>query len=104
MAFRLRTTPQAERDIVEAAAFIANDSPERARRWFVGIKSRLREIPQAPLAFPIVPEAQEIGVELRQARFHSHRIIFRVDAAARVVDVLRVHHAARRDLRSEDLP
>jgi plasmid stabilization system protein ParE len=48
-------------------------------------------------------EAEDFGLDLRQLVFKSHRIVFRIDEAARIVRVLRVIHGARLLLTPEDL-
>ena len=103
MAFRVVVRPLALRDLDETALYIAaQGNPERAARWRDEAFDRIDELAEMPTRHARCPESNELGVELRQFHHHSHRVIFRV--VGDTVEVLRVYHAARRDLRSEDLP
>ena len=75
--FRVRITRTAERDLEEAWAFIAQDSPEEAER-FVG---RLEE------------QIESLGTRYRHLVYGNYRTEFRIPG--KVVYVLRVIHGAR---------
>lgn len=91
-------------DIDEASEIIAQDAPRRANDWYRGVKRAISGLSEMPHRFSTCPEAPEIGADIRQFHYHSHRVIFRVIEAERVVQVLRVYHGSRRALDSRSLP
>lgn len=104
MAFRVLLDPLAVTDIDETTLYIAErGDPERALAWKSGVYKAIRALRVSPLSCVMVPEAERLGVEYRQIRYHSHRIVFLVDEEERTVYVARVYHSARRALRISDL-
>ena len=65
MAFEVKVTEPAERDIDEASAYIALDSPSSAQKWSQELW--LREMPGR---FPVIHEAEALGFPYRSA-LHS---------------------------------
>lgn len=66
-------------------------------------KALILSLQEMPGRFPVIPEAEELGLPYRSALHHSHRVIFRVDAEKNTVYVVRVYHGARRPLTPEDV-
>jgi plasmid stabilization system protein ParE len=96
-------TPAAEYDIAEAFAYIQARSPENAERWVRGLYKLVHKLESMPKRCGRAREADDLGLDLRQLVFKSHRIVFRIDEAACVVRVLRLFHGARLGLSLEDL-
>ncbi len=105
MAYRVTLSPQARSDAREAAAFIRDQAgPDQARRWKNGLLDAIASLSEMPLRCAVAPESQELGAQMRQLVYYSHRVLFRVIEAPPRVEVLRVYHSARAPLRLEDLP
>jgi plasmid stabilization system protein ParE len=101
MAYRVEITPEAEADLDEGYRYIARDSQSRALRWwqrFYDVAERLALFPEA---YTFSPENDSVPFEVRQKLFGNYRILFTIDGE-RVV-ILRIRHAARLPLQSEEL-
>jgi plasmid stabilization system protein ParE len=105
--YQVVITDPAENDIETAYRWWRdNRSAEQATRWYrqlIPAIATLREMPDR------CPFAAEMGIHplgLRELHFGigrrpTHRIIFTIEEF--VVTIIRVRHAAQRDLRLEDL-
>jgi plasmid stabilization system protein ParE len=103
MIYDVIVTPAAEYDIAEAFAYIHARAPENAKRWIRGLYKLVGKLELMPKRCGRAREADDLGLDLRQVVFKSHRIVFRIDEASRVVRVLRVFHGARLGLSREEL-
>ncbi|MDB5320914.1 MAG: Plasmid stabilization system protein [Phycisphaerales bacterium] len=103
MIYDVVVTAAAEDDIAEAFAYIQARSPENAERWLRGLYKLVHKLESLPKRCGRAREADELGMDLRQLVFKSHRIVFRIDEAAGTVRVLRVFHGARLGLSREEL-
>jgi plasmid stabilization system protein ParE len=110
MAYRVDLTPQAISDIEAALQYIGQAAPTRIERWLLGLVDSVRLLEEMPERFPVVPESEELGREIRQVLYGKrtgiYRIIFRVyekTPGEGIVRVLSVRHGARDRLRPEDL-
>ncbi len=110
MAYKVRLTRPAEADAYAAYECIREDAPAAAERWLHGLFHAVFSLEDMPTRCPLIPEADEFGVEiwhlLYGKRSGIHRIIFDIeessDEGARV-RVLRIWHGARDRIRIEDL-
>ena len=88
--------PQARLDIAEQARWIANDSPEAARRFLKALEvtlSMLSEMPSAGAERHFKNPALQ-GIRMLPVRgFDRHLIFYRPTADA--IELIRVYHAAR---------
>ncbi|MDI6738994.1 MAG: type II toxin-antitoxin system RelE/ParE family toxin [Candidatus Edwardsbacteria bacterium] len=89
-------TAQAHLDAIHA--YIAQDSPEYARRMVDRLTRRSQQIVRFPLSGRRVPE-YDVN-QIREVIEGPYRIIYRI--TYRQVDVLAVIHAARNVLGMED--
>ncbi len=105
MGYRVKITNAALGDAQEYVDFIqhANKEPEAAEKWFRGLVNTILSLEQLPGRCPVIPEAREFSLELRQRIFYSHRIIFHINEKNRLVTVLRVYHGSRKKIRPEDI-
>ena len=93
MAFKVILTPQSLDDLREIVAFIAQDSPERARTFGNEFIDRAISLDTFPERGRVVPEIREPAVrEIIHGRF---RIIYEIFPEQAVVYVLRFWHGAR---------
>ncbi|MEZ0324421.1 MAG: type II toxin-antitoxin system RelE/ParE family toxin [Fimbriimonas sp.] len=104
MAFELRVSSAAIQDLDEFHAYVSKDSPQRASKWLSGAWSVIFDLAANPRSYPLLPENDEMGVELRNAHYHSHRIVFRVREDHQTIFVMRVYHSSRKQLKVEELP
>ncbi len=86
MSRRVEFSPTAESEILEAARFIAEDSPLDAVRWYDGIHEAIMSLRDMPNRCSHAREDEAFPIELRQLVFKSHRVIFSVHD-----DVVRIH-------------
>jgi plasmid stabilization system protein ParE len=104
MSFQVLITAQAERDLDDAAAWIAERAPQAAARWYDELRSAILSLADSPQRCALARESGHFPYELRQllhGRRRSYRVIFTIRENS--VVVLAIRHAARRDLQPEDL-
>ncbi|RYG38503.1 type II toxin-antitoxin system RelE/ParE family toxin [bacterium] len=103
MAYRVDIAKAAQSDVREYESYIAfrESSPDPALKWVVGLQSMLDQIGAMPTSFRRT--TRPLTSRYRQARYASHRIIFRIDAESQVVTVVRIYHMSRRSPRMRDL-
>ena len=102
MAFEVISTPAAESDVREVILYISRQSILAAAKWLMGFEDALEKLSEFPLRFMPFPEEQTGGNLYRSCLYHSHRIIYRVDEANKVVYIVRVYHVARMQLELAD--
>jgi plasmid stabilization system protein ParE len=91
--YLVETTASAEADIRSIKQHIAADNPKAATRWTAEIERTIQRFERMPLAYEVIPEASDLGVDYRQKLFGKYRVIYRVEGQ-RVI-VLRIIHGAR---------
>ncbi|MGD0769040.1 MAG: type II toxin-antitoxin system RelE/ParE family toxin [Tepidisphaeraceae bacterium] len=96
MKYAVIVTPEAEATIAAAFDYIAERSPLNAARWLRDLYKQIDGLEEFPRRFGEARERPHVFEEIRQAIFKSHRIIFTIDDASRVVHVLYVRHAKMR--------
>ncbi len=96
MIYRLRILAVAERDIDEAAAFIAEDSVDAAARFYDAVEVTCRDICEHPKRWPryVLNHARLRDVRKRTVmKFSSWLIFYRTTGES--VEIIRVLHGAR---------
>jgi plasmid stabilization system protein ParE len=106
MTRRLRVSQQAERDADDIYLWLAARSPAGALRWYEKYLSVLRELPQAKISHAAAPEANDLGMDLRQKLFqtrrgHVYRLLFQIREDT--VDVLAVRGTGQDFLSPDEL-
>lgn len=91
--FRVDITASAERDARAIKEYIARDKPAAAEKWARAWVRQVRGLAALPLRHEIIPEALELGEELRHVLFGNYRTIYRIQEQN--VIVLRVVHSAQ---------
>lgn len=86
-------TPTALADIAEQIAYIGEDSPAAAARWYDGCLHAIESLESLPRRCSLAPEAEVFQREIRQLIYQSHRVLYEV--AGDTVNVLHVRHGAR---------
>jgi len=103
MAFEIKVMPSAEADLADYFDYIAADSRRRAEDWFFAAWEKILSLNENPNRFAVIPESEELGLDLRHIIHYSHRIVFRVKETEGSVEVIRVYHGARKPLTPPDL-
>jgi plasmid stabilization system protein ParE len=105
MAYRVQITARAEFEIDEALDRLRQSSASSAARWYAGLMTAIESLEQLPERCGLAPEAEDLGVKLRQLLFGKRRNEYRILFTIRgdVVNVLHLRHAARRPLQPGDL-
>lgn len=99
---------EAEANIEEAVAWIAEADPEAAERWYDGLIEAIGSLSRMPLRCPLAPESklglieQEVHQLLYGRHFWKYRILFAVEG--RQVLVAHVRHGARLYLGQHENP
>jgi plasmid stabilization system protein ParE len=110
MAYEVRLTTPAEADAYAAFERIREVAPTHAERWLRGLFRAVFSLGEMPARCPLIPEAEEIGRDIRQLLYGKrsgvYRIIFDVQEQSEEgprVRVLRIWHGSRDRLHVEDL-
>jgi plasmid stabilization system protein ParE len=93
MGYQVALSPSARTDLRDVIRYISLDAPDRALRFGQFLVSRTKTLGQFPEIGRVVPEFDDKLI--REIIVRSYRVIYRVDHAKRLVDVVRFWHAAR---------
>ena len=91
--YRVEIARSAERDALGIYDYIERDSPVKAAQWFAEIERQIGTLSQIPKRCPVIPEAEDIGVEYRHLISGTYRTIFRIEGST--VWIVRVIHGAQ---------
>ncbi len=100
--YEVIVSPEAEAGIVSVFQYINERSPDRAAKWLRGLYRRIDTLETIPKRCALAREDDYFDGTLRQLLFKSHRRIFRVEEAERIVRVLYVRHARQRTVGEQD--
>lgn len=105
MTYRIIVLPGAEREIEEAAEWLANRSKSAAAalRWVRGVRAKIATLTRIPKRCPIDPDSDAYGEEVRVLLYGKRHGKFRVLYAIRgdAVVVLTVRHSAQQGIADE---
>ncbi len=81
--FRIEFTDEAKADIARSYDWGKRKwGASAALRWYRALRSSVRELlVHFPLSQSIVPESDELGIEVRQMMFRRYRVIFKIDGS-----------------------
>jgi len=99
MAFRVELTTRAHRDLAAIYEYIHADSSAQAYRWFNGLEDAILRLENHPKRGTVARENSRLRQLLYGNKPHVYRIIYSVRQRSRLVLVLHIRHAARRDFR-----
>lgn len=89
--------PSAERDIVDAYEWLAEQDEKAAARWYNRLLDVIFSLESFPERCPLAPESRFLSADIREIfhgrRQHKYRILFTVTGDN--VHVLHVRHGAR---------
>jgi toxin ParE1/3/4 len=93
MAYQVIWAPSARLDLRELASFIAEARPKASARFVSQILQMVEHLADFPESGRIVPEFDDPAI--REVIRKPCRIVYRVKAHERTVEIARVWHAAR---------
>jgi toxin ParE1/3/4 len=93
MGCQIVFTKPAVADLAALVSFIARDNPEVAERFGYEIVEKTQTLDQFPLLGRVAPEFKDEAI--REIIHRPYRIVYRVRADHKRVEILRVWHAAR---------
>ena len=93
MDYQVVLSPSARADLRDIVRYISFDAPDRALQFGLFLISRTRLLADSPELGRIVPEIADPVI--REIIVASYRIVYRLDQAHRVIEVVRFWHAAR---------
>jgi plasmid stabilization system protein ParE len=93
MGYQVVLSPCARADLRGIVRYISADAPETAIRFGQFLVSRTKMLADFPEMGRVVPETGE--QRIREIIVRSYRIVYRLDHAKRIVEVIRFWHAAR---------
>jgi plasmid stabilization system protein ParE len=93
MAYKLIWSPTASEDLRHLVRYIAIDSPERAAAFGLRLIERVERLPLFPEMGRMVPERKDPCI--REIIVRPYRVIYRATHEHRLLEIVRVWHAAR---------
>ena len=94
MAYAVKFTARAERDVRHLYQAIDAVNSAVARKWYQGLKKKILSLGQNPNRCPVTPENRELRHPLYGHRRNIYRVIYRVIGTQ--VEVLHIRHGARK--------
>jgi len=101
MAYLVRLTERALRDIEAIYEFIEADESEKAFAWFKELADTIYSLERFPERGTRVPERGKLRQLFFGERPNTYRVIFAVEKRRRTVTVLHIRHGARAALPAE---
>ena len=101
MAFRVKTTAQAKRDLDDILErLLSQGAGETGVRWFQGLHQAVATLADSPRRCALAPENAVFPFEVRHLLYgrtpHTYRIIFTVEGDT--VSVLHIRHGRRQPI------
>ena len=103
MAYNVKITDRAVRDLVNLDEAIQVGESDAALRWYLGLRDVLRSLKEMPNRCPATPEGGELRHLLYGRKPHVYRVIYRVAERQKLVEVLHIRHGARQMFKAPDL-
>lgn len=94
MAYNVRITARARRDLHLLFDNVHARDAEAAMRWYKGLKGAVLTLEKLPNRCPAVPEIPQLRHLLYGRKPHIYRIIYRVFERRKQVEVLHIRHGA----------
>ena len=98
MTYRVELTARAGRNLKRIFRHINAASSPQASVWFNELEAAILSLDEHPERSPATPENPALRNLLFGKKPNVYRVIFSIDARARVVWVLHIRHGARRPL------
>jgi len=103
MAYLVKITPRAKRDLALLFKGIHAGESESALQWYKGLRAAALTLEKLPNRCPATPENPQLRHLLYGRKPHVYRVIYRVLENEKRVNVLHIRHGARRKFAASDL-
>jgi toxin ParE1/3/4 len=103
MAYLVKITPRAERDLTLLYEAIKVEPSEAALEWYQGLKKAILSLQEKPNRCPTAQELDGLRHLLYGNKPHIYRVIYRILERQKCVEVLHIRHGARRKIQGADL-
>jgi plasmid stabilization system protein ParE len=99
MAFRVKTSAKAKRDLDAILAWLlSREAGEAGLRWFQGLREAVASLAHSPERCTLAPEDAVFPFEVRQLHYgrkpHVYRVLYTIEG--NTVSVLHLRHGRRR--------
>ncbi|MGA2720641.1 MAG: type II toxin-antitoxin system RelE/ParE family toxin [Candidatus Acidiferrales bacterium] len=96
MAYQVKITSRAERDLALLYETIGAEHSRAALKWYLDLKENILSLEHHPNRCPIIGKKDRLRHLLFGNKPHVYRVIFRVLEKQKHVEVLHIRHGARR--------
>ena len=103
MAYVVKITSRAERDLAHLFQQINAEHSEAASEWYWGLKEAILSLQEHPNRCPVTRKKSDLRHLLYGRRQHVNRVIFRILEKQKYVELLHIRHGARRKFKESDL-
>jgi plasmid stabilization system protein ParE len=103
MAYLVKITSRAERDLAQLYEEINVEHSDAALKWYRGLKEAILSLEEQPNRCPVTRKKDELRHLLYGHKPNVYRVIYRVLDRQKYVGVLHIRHGARRRLKPSDL-
>ena len=103
MAYVVRITARAERDLASLYEEIHATDSGASRKWYRGLKKAILSLSLKPNRCPVTRENKKLRHLLYGRKPHVYRVIYLVNAPRNLVEIVHIRYAARRGFRPKDL-
>jgi plasmid stabilization system protein ParE len=103
MAYVVDVTPHAERDLAGLYRQVNAEYSGTALEWYLGIKDAILSLEKHPNRCPVTRETDNVRHLLYGHKRNIYRVLYRVSEKQKRVEVLRIRHGARRQLKPSHL-
>lgn len=90
--YRVIIKPTAEKDLAQRYLQIAEDSPENAMNWYLGLIEAIEQLNLMAERCPIAPEDADLQLGIRHLIVGSYRVLYWL--SCNQVEVLHIRHSA----------
>jgi plasmid stabilization system protein ParE len=103
MAYLVKVSHRAERDLEDIYAAVNAEHSDMAFQWFNRLERALLTLEESPQRCPVTREDTQLRHLLYGKKPHVYRVIFRVHERPKEVDILHIRRGARKAFKSDDL-
>jgi plasmid stabilization system protein ParE len=98
MAYEVRLSPLAVRNLVQIYRAIEAGTSHPAAEWYLGLRDAVCSLEDLPLRGRIAPDKPAFHQILYGNKPHFYRILYTIDEAAKVVNIAQIRHGARKPM------
>jgi toxin ParE1/3/4 len=103
MAYLVRITARAERDLEDIYTYIEAEESDAAFAWFRGLTQKIFSLETLPNRNPVTPEDPKFRHLLFGHKPHMYRIVYRVTEEPKLVEIMQIRHGAMKPFQPEDV-